>query len=52
MILGMINVTSHDCNNLWDIEGQVLVDSKELQIIKEEDKLFNLFQIFQILFKT
>ena len=38
VILGMINVTSHDGNNLWDVEGQVLVDSKELQITKEDDE--------------
>ena len=43
MILGMIDVTSHDGNNLWDVEGQVPDDSKNNNITKEEDEIVNLF---------
>ena len=43
MILGMIDVTSHDGNNPWDVEGQVPDDSKNNNITKEEDEIVNLF---------
>ena len=52
MILGMINMTSYDSNNLWDVEGQVLDDSKNYKITKEEDEFVNLFQISRFLFMT
>ena len=39
MILGLIDLTSHDGNNLWDVEGQVLVDSKNYKITKEVDEV-------------
>ena len=48
VILGMINVTSHDGNNLWDVEGQVLVDSKNYKITKEVDEVVNLFSNLSI----
>ena len=37
LILGMIDLTSHDGNNLWDVEGQVPDDSKNNNITKEDD---------------
>ena len=42
MILGLIDVTSHDGNNLWDVEGQVPDDSKNNNITKEDDGDVNL----------
>ena len=48
MILGLIDVTSHDGNNLWDVEGQVLVDSKNYKITKEVDEVVNLFSNLSI----
>ena len=40
MILGLIDITSHDGNNLSDVEGQVLDNSKEVQIITKSKKNF------------
>ena len=40
MILGMIDLTTHDEKTLRAIEGQVLDDSKNTIITKEEDELF------------
>ena len=42
LILGTIDLTSHDGNNLWDVEGQVLDDSKNNNITKEDDGDVNL----------
>ena len=41
-ILGLIDETSHDSVNLWDVEGQVLDDSKNNNITKEDDGDVNL----------
>ena len=39
MILGMIDLTTHDEKTLRVVEGQVLDDSKNTKITKEEDGL-------------
>ena len=52
LILGMIDVTSHDGNNLWDVEGQVPDDSKSNNVTKEDDGDVNLFQFVRFLFMT
>ena len=52
MILGMINLTTHDEKSLGAIEGQVLDDNKNTNITKEEDEVVNLFQFGIILFMT
>ena len=52
MILGMIYLTTHDEKSLGVIEGQVLDDNKNTNIIKEEDEVVNLFHIMRYLFMT
>ena len=52
MILGMIDLTTHDEKTLRVVEGQVLDDSKNTIITKEEDGFVNLFQFVRILFMT
>jgi hypothetical protein len=42
MILGMIDLTTHDEKTLQAVEGQVLDDSKNTIITKEEDGFVNL----------
>ena len=34
-------MTSHDGNNLLDVEGQVLDDSKNYKITEEDDEVVN-----------
>ena len=41
MILGMIDLTTHDEKTLRAVEGQVLDDSKNTIITKEEDGFVN-----------
>ena len=41
MILGMIDLTTHDEKTLRAIEGQVLDDSKNTNITKKEDEVVN-----------
>ena len=50
--LGMIDLTSRNGNNLWDIEGQVPDDSKNTDIFMEDDEVVNIFQYFRILIMT
>ena len=53
MILGMIDLTTHDEKTLRAaIEGQVLDDSKNTIITKEEDGFVNLFHIVRYQFMT
>ena len=52
MILGMIDEKTHDEKTLRAIEGQVLDDSKNTIITKEEDEFVNLFHIVRYLFMT
>ena len=48
----MIDLTTHDEKTLRVVEGQVLDDSKNTIITKEEDGFVNLFQFVRILFMT
>ena len=48
MILGMIDLTTHDEKTLRAIEGQVLDDSKNTNITKEEDELVNFISYLTI----
>ena len=48
----MITVITHDENTLGAMEGQVLDDSKNTKITKEEDEFVNLFHIARYLFMT
>ncbi len=43
---------THDENTLGAMEGQVLDDSKNTKITKEEDEFVNLFHIARYLFMT
>ena len=52
MILGMIDLTTHDEKTLRVVGGQVLDDSKNTIITKEEDGFVNLFHIVRYLFMT
>ena len=52
MILGMIDLTTHDEKTLRAVEGQVLDDNKNTIITKEEDGFVNLFHIVRYLFMT
>ena len=49
----MIHLITHEENTRGAMEGQVLDDSKNTKITKEEDdKLVNLFHIARYLFMT
>ena len=48
----MIDLTSHDGDNLRDVEGQVPDDSKNNNVTEEDDGDVNLFQIVRFLFMT
>ena len=48
MILGMIDLTTHDEKTLRVVEGQVLDDSKNTIITKEEDEFVNFISYLTI----